>query len=140
MFNFHHFHEKIRPFLRQVNFYGFLHTQIFKTLWHFKEIVYSGWEISLRIWVIATHELYSLRGLLQYVIQYLSLRSFSCLFIKQRPLYSPIKSSVKWGILNIMQICTLPCIISHLCICIIEIGGAVFSSTQELLYVTKVMC
>lgn len=110
------------------------------TLWHFKEIVYSGWEISLRIWVIATHELYSLRGLLQYVIQYLSLRSFSCLFIKQRPLYSPIKSSVKWGILNIMQICTLPCIISHLCICIIEIGGAVFSSTQELLYVTKVMC
>ena len=76
----------------------------------------------------------------KYVIQYLSLRSFSCLFIKQRPLYSPIKSSVKWGILNIMQICTLPCIISHLCICIIEIGGAVFSSTQELLYVTKVMC
>lgn len=50
------------------------------------------------------------------VIQYLSLRSFSCLFIKQRPLYSPIKMcSIKWGILNIMQICTFfPCIISHL--------------------------
>ena len=50
------------------------------------------------------------------VIQYLSLWSFSCLFIKQRPLYSPIKKcSIKWGILKEnANMHLFPCIISHL--------------------------
>ena len=54
------------------------------------------------------------------VIQYLSLRSFSCLFISNKGLYIPQSKSVpiKWGILNIMQICTFFHALFHtFCIC-----------------------